>query len=427
MKIIKLQAQNVKRIKAVEISPDGNIVKVEGKNGSGKTSVLDSILYALGGKGAFAQIPIREGEERALIKLDLGDIKVTRVLRKYENGEVKTTLKVENAEGYQASSPQQLLNKKIGAMSFDPMAFTRMDAKKRLKILKEISRVDTCDIDQDIDILEGRRKNEKIKLKSEEVQLSRIKVDDLHDVEPLEQINADIMKIETIKALHTEKENRAKSLKAQYQKCDTDQFQINDEISRMRKKLAELEQKLKTIEQYKKDLQQEYKKNEEAQLPHLKNMGELLEKQAKALFNLEVQKQQAHKMKVSKNVDSLKHKVQSLDHDIAKKRQERKDMIAGAKYPIDGMLVGDEDIIYNGIPFEQISTAEKIKLSLSMAISLNPEIRIIRIMDGSLCDDVTMEAIKELAQEHDFQVWLECVSSEKGDDDAFYIEEGELR
>ena len=51
MKIIRLKAENVKRLHAVEITPEGEVVVVAGKNGAGKSSVLDAITYALAGKG----------------------------------------------------------------------------------------------------------------------------------------------------------------------------------------------------------------------------------------------------------------------------------------------------------------------------------------------------------------------------------------
>ncbi len=47
MKIVQLQAENVKRLKAVEISPEGHIVEITGRNGQGKSSVLDAIWWAL--------------------------------------------------------------------------------------------------------------------------------------------------------------------------------------------------------------------------------------------------------------------------------------------------------------------------------------------------------------------------------------------
>ena len=48
--IIELKAENVKVLKAIEIRPEGNIIELTGKNGNGKSSVLDSIIMALAGK-----------------------------------------------------------------------------------------------------------------------------------------------------------------------------------------------------------------------------------------------------------------------------------------------------------------------------------------------------------------------------------------
>ena len=50
MKIIKLETENVKRIKTACIEPDGSMVVIGGRNGQGKSSALDSIAYAIGGK-----------------------------------------------------------------------------------------------------------------------------------------------------------------------------------------------------------------------------------------------------------------------------------------------------------------------------------------------------------------------------------------
>ncbi len=49
MRILRLQSENIKRLSAVDITPDGSTVIIGGRNAQGKSSVLDSIAYALGG------------------------------------------------------------------------------------------------------------------------------------------------------------------------------------------------------------------------------------------------------------------------------------------------------------------------------------------------------------------------------------------
>ena len=75
-KIIKLSAENVMGVKAVEISPDGAVIVIGGKNGQGKSSVLNSIMMALGGKKAIPRKPIRDGEKKAEIMVELDEVNV---------------------------------------------------------------------------------------------------------------------------------------------------------------------------------------------------------------------------------------------------------------------------------------------------------------------------------------------------------------
>src|SRR5262245_40607787 len=139
MKITKLIAENVKKLSVVEITPDGNLVQITGKNGQGKSSVLDAIWWALAGQTNIQAAPIRKGENEARIVLDLGEIIVRRTFRqktkKDDSGaEVAddgytTAIVVENAQGARFPSPQRMLDGLLGALSFDPLAFANMDAK----------------------------------------------------------------------------------------------------------------------------------------------------------------------------------------------------------------------------------------------------------------------------------------------------------
>ena len=94
MKILQLNAENVKRLTVVEISPTGDIVEIAGKNGNGKTSVLDSIYWALGGGKGVQAKPIRTGAETAKIKLQLGEKETVSLIVERKFTASGTTLKV---------------------------------------------------------------------------------------------------------------------------------------------------------------------------------------------------------------------------------------------------------------------------------------------------------------------------------------------
>jgi DNA repair exonuclease SbcCD ATPase subunit len=120
VKILRLTAENVKKLKVVDITANAGMNQITGKNGSGKTSVLDSIWWALGGKDGIQAVPIRKGQEKAFIRLDLGELIVERRF----NASGTTTLSVKNSEGAAYPSPQSMLDALVGSLSFDPLAFS---------------------------------------------------------------------------------------------------------------------------------------------------------------------------------------------------------------------------------------------------------------------------------------------------------------
>jgi len=137
MKIIRLQAENIKRLIAVEIQPSSNLVQITGKNGNGKTSVLDSIWWCLSGGQNIQSKPIRTGENQAVVVLDLGEMVVTRKFKLNKEGETTSSLTVENKVGVKFPSPQALLDKLLGDLTFDPLGFARMEARKQFETLRK--------------------------------------------------------------------------------------------------------------------------------------------------------------------------------------------------------------------------------------------------------------------------------------------------
>ena len=116
--------------------------------------------------------------------------------------------------------------------------------------------------------------------------------------------------------------------------------------------------------------------------------------------------------------ETLTVKIDAID---AKKSE----MLAKANMPIAGLGINEDGVTYTGIPFDQISSAEQLKVSLAIAMAANPQIRVIRIMDGSLLDGDNFKVIQEMADAKDYQVFVEKVddSGKVG----VYIEDGEVK
>jgi energy-coupling factor transporter ATP-binding protein EcfA2 len=146
-----MNAENIKKLQAIEIKPDGEIVTIAGKNGAGKSSVLDSIWWALAGTSHIQAEPIRKGQSKARIRLDMGEIVVER--RFTEGG--GSTLSVENAEGARFPSPQKMLDAFLGELSFDPLAFSRLEPRDQFDELRRVVQLEV-----DIDQLDGLNRSD---------------------------------------------------------------------------------------------------------------------------------------------------------------------------------------------------------------------------------------------------------------------------
>lgn len=132
MKINKLEIENVKRVKAVKIEPTANgLTVIGGRNNQGKTSVLDSIAWALGGERYKPSQAVRDG---SMIPPSLHIVMNNGLIveRKGKN----SALKVTDPNGQKAG--QQLLNEFIEQLALDLPKFMEASGKEKAKILLNI-------------------------------------------------------------------------------------------------------------------------------------------------------------------------------------------------------------------------------------------------------------------------------------------------
>jgi hypothetical protein len=120
MQIVRLEAENIKRLSAVRIDvlADSGAVVIAGENESGKSSTLDAIEMALAGERVQPPEPIRRGQEKAYVVVDLGDVVVTR--RFTAKG---SSLTVANKDGLRYPAGQTVLDGFYSKLTFDPLSF----------------------------------------------------------------------------------------------------------------------------------------------------------------------------------------------------------------------------------------------------------------------------------------------------------------
>jgi len=390
MKIIELRSRNVKKVKAIEIKPKENVVVISGKNGQGKTSILDSIWYALDGKTSLKNtpMPIREGTKRAEIQVVLDDLIITR----HWTDNSKTYLKVSDGKGRTYNSPQEMLNSFIGKLTFDPLEFAQMKEKDQRELLLNVTKIDIDSWDSDITTAREERtiKGREVKMLTGERE--EVTIEDLP--EEVISVNGINEELQEAMAVNSKIENtnrlREKTL---------------EEIQILKAKIAEYDDYLEThtiipVDSLKEKLNNSQEINEQVRAKERNRVAD--EKQNKA----------------QTEYDEYTTKIEELE-------QGKADILSDAIMPIDGLGISGEGVTYNDIPFGQLSSSEQLKVSLGIAMALNPQLKVIRITDGSLLDDDNMEIIKKLAKEKDFQIWIEKVDG--SGTIGFYIEDGEVK
>lgn len=388
MKIISLEVENVKRIKAVSIKPNGSTVIIGGENASGKSSTLDSIQYALGGEKKIPSCPLRKGKEKGKVVLDLDDIVVTRTFT--EKG---THLVVKNKDGATFASPQSMLHSLVGDISFDPLEFSRMDTKKQLSVLKKLLGLDFDKIDIEYKELFSKRTN--INRKGKEVKAQFDNMEYYNDT-PKKQLSVSDLseKIQEALSFNQKIDNDQHALKSYQKRAD----EITLEISKLQKEKSLLNENITKIQ-----------KNKEVKID-----VEKLQKEIKSVETINYHVDcNNKKYKLSKELDMLRKESLSLTDKLNKIQKMKSDALSNTKFPINGLAFDENGVTFNGIPLDQCSSAEKIKISVSIGFAMNPKLKILLIRDGSLLDEKNLKLIAEIAEKNDGQLWIERVGEGK--------------
>ena len=409
MKIIRLIAENLKRISAVEIRPDGSTVKLVGKNEQGKSSILDAIEIALRGPKASPAVPVTKGKKKATIDLDLGDIIVKRTV----TAKGGWSLKVTDAEGEPQSSPQTLLDKLVGRISFDPLAFSREKPPEQAKVVRDLSGLDFTDLDeQRTQAYEDRTETNK-KIRNLETKINGLP---MVEAPPEEVSVADLLAEETAARAATEAKKEAAETVDNFEK----------EMVGVNADLAAAQQKVDLLLDRQKEVARDTKLSIEARdiLPDAPDIEEIRDRMSKVEETNTLVRQAKERAELSEQLREAKDVARRQTSEIEMVDDEKLSRVANATLPVPGLGFDEEGLTLDDIPFKQCSQAVKIRTSVAMGIAMNPDLKVLLIREGSLLDADNMKAIGEMAEAADAQVWIECVGEEA--DGGLLIEDGRV-
>jgi len=424
MKIIKLTAENVKRLKAIEIKPDGNLIVIGGMNGQGKTSTIDSIAMAFGGKKYIPSQPVRKGEKKAKIVCETEDLIVTRTMTPEGGG----SLKVSTRDGKRYESPQSILDAMTGQLTFDPLAFSRMDDTAQLNTLKGLVGLDFSELDQKRSILYEERAT--INREGKRLVGALASMTDYPDAPDKEVLVSELMEELERRRLHNQKietEQRVlNDIKHGIVERSTNMRLIDDQIARLEAEITDLKKRKVIMEiSIERQREAEEKKAKEIDAMTEANTQEIIDQIASA-EEVNHQVWANHEtVKLNNLIEELRKQSQELNDKINQIDGQKAIQLSEAKFPIEGLSFNEDGVLFDDIPFSQLASSEQLRISTAMGFAMNPELKILLIRDGSLLDQENLKLMADMTEKEDAQIWIERVG--EGQEVSVIIEDGNIK
>lgn len=411
MKLIGLSIQGLRKIRAAELDFDGkHLVQIRGKNGAGKSTVLDSILYLFKGTKAIPADVVTHGEAKGIIVGQVDGYTIRRVI----DPDGKSSLTVEGAEGKMAS-PQTFLDSLSGQF-LDPEWFAKLPSGEKRATLMRYAGIDFTDIDARIAAAEQER-----------LVLGR-ELKGLGAVPP---------------APEKAKEVSVSTLLVELNKLHEHNAVQNGRASAIKDKIAEVEQRLRDaiggatgLENLETTALNEipeifYDGKAEIKALPIPEYVDTEELQSQ-IANAEVTnaKARAYCDYVDKKeaVESKKAEHELAEQLVKALRDEKGEMLSGAKLPISGLAITDTGLAFNGITDNNWSDSEGMKIAIRLAVAYSGDLKAVYVKRGEALDSRALARLKDYAEKEDFQVIVEIVddSYANGGDNVLYIDEGEL-
>jgi hypothetical protein len=359
---------------------------------------------------------IRRGEEHAEVKVDLGDFIVTR--RWTASG---SSLRVENSEGARYPSPQTILDKLLGKLSFDPLAFTREKPKDQAETLRKLVGLDfTINDKARARLYEERtiinREIAALKAVAPQVSVAHIEpiavpAEEVSIKDLLHEQGLQLGQQKRIEDLGRDARMRTGERLLAEKHLITAQDLVRDlerQIEEARANVAGNEQAVRTAARREVEALDAYK-NEPA--PDLEGIRQQIAEAEQT--NARVRAKKARAAEVAR-LSEKEAEAKKLSDQIAILDLQKANDVANSHFPIHGLGFSDDGVLLNGLPLEQASSAEQLRVSLAVGIALNPKLKVLLIRDGSLLDENSLRLVAVMAEEAGAQVWIEVVGKNGG-------------
>ena len=391
VKITALEAENVKRIKAVALTPSPTgLTLVGGNNNQGKTSVLDALAWALGGDRFRPDAAQRDGAlAPAHLKVVLSNGVV--VERKGKNASLTVTDPTGRRSG------QQLLNAFVEPLALDLPRFMEASDKEKADILLRIIGIGTELHTRDMEIkalYDKRTFTGQLAAQKKHFAEELISYPEAPD-EPVSASDL-IRRQQDILARNGENQRKRNQLD-----------KLIDEKNQLNFTLRDLDEKIE-------DLKEEYKQTQakstdlENQIFQARKSAAQLQDESTAELEASIRDIEETNRKVRANLEKSRAEDEAaqyageydrLTESIQQKRADRMALLNGADLPLPGLGVENGALTYNGKHWRDMSGSDQLRVAAAIVRRLNPDCGFVLLDKLEQMDMTTLQ---------EFSAWLEA-------------------
>ena len=399
-KITSLELENIKRIKAVQITPTSSgLTIVGGKNNQGKTSVLDAIMWILGGDRYRPSEPHREGS----VTPPYGKITLSNGLVVERKGK-NSDLKVIDPSGNRAG--QQLLNEFISQFALDLPKFMNGNNKEKANTLLQV--IGVGDKLYELDQKEKELYNQRRTIGQIGDQKKKYAAElPVFPEAPNELISASELIRQQQEILARNGENQKK--RNQLSELEAHNDQLQKQIDQLVMEQARVKKDLDIARTDAADLQDESTKELE------KSISDIEEINRKVRVNLDKEKAETEAQEYLQKYDEYSVLLEEV-------RSERTDLLKGSNLPLEGLSVEDGELTYKGFKWDNLSGADQMKVGVAIVRKLNPKCGFVLLDKLEQMDMDTLNEFGVWLQQENLQVIATRVST--GDECSIIIEDG---
>lgn len=411
--------RDYKRIHEVQISPDANsvLLLIGGENAQGKTSVLDALEAALGGKEAVLSDPVRHGAESAEIRVTLSpdDGSPPLTARRRVSSDGASTLELRDDLGA-VKSPQALLDKIIGARFLDPLKWLKLDAGDQRKRLLDL-------VDRDGEIAKLDARHDRLYARrteiAREVKRTAGALTSAGDpADPLAPID--------VAELSAELQRVGDQIR-EVERATSRREMASGLVSRT---AAAVQAAHEALERAQVELARAERAHAEAREKELQAISEIpaLHRprldQRRAEIQAEIGRAAAHNATVSKaqaavarradlaaEHDSARAAHAQIEADMAAIDEAKRARLAAAALPVEGLGITEQGVTYRGALLANASGAQRMQVAIALAAAAQPQLRDVWIRDGAIISEQSLTEIAAMARAAGIRVWVERVET----------------